>query len=76
MRSDDAIRVGSRVEAGDGEEYDTGEVISLNESDLDYTLPNVELALVAWDSGVTNTCAVDDLRLTSRRFSGGYEVQS
>jgi hypothetical protein len=45
------IKPGARVEAGKGEDHDTGRVVEING----------EMAVVAWDSGVRTPCPVTDL---------------
>lgn len=58
------IGAGARVEAGQGDDYDTGVV-----RDVDGLR-----AVVAWDSGVVTTCSLESLRLTAARYSGGHRV--
>jgi hypothetical protein len=60
-----AIEVGSRVEAGDGEDYDTGVVLS-------FSGPIGRTAHVAWDSGVRTAIHVSELRHTTARYSDGH----
>ena len=47
------LTVGSRVEAGQGEDHDTGRIIEIDG----------EMALVAWDSGVKTRHPLADLTL-------------
>ena len=47
----DWIKEGARVEAGEGEDHDTGRVVSVDG----------DMAIVAWDSGVKTPCPVEDL---------------
>lgn len=54
MGQSEDIRVGSRVEAGEGEDHDTGVVQSVDG----------DVAMVAWDSGVVTPCDVASLQLT------------
>lgn len=46
------IKEDARVEAGEGEDHDTGRVVSVDG----------DMAIVAWDSGVKTLCLVEDLR--------------
>lgn len=48
------ICVGDRVEAGKGEDHDTGRVERIDSEDM---------AFVAWDSGVKTPAAISDLRV-------------
>lgn len=58
------IEIGTRVEAGEGEEHDTGCVIGVYAAGEDARGQHgmaVAWALVSWDSGVTTPCAIDRL---------------
>lgn len=46
------IEVGMKVEAGEGEDHDTGRVESIDN----------DMAFIAWDSGVKTPCPIGDLR--------------
>ena len=48
------IKEDARVEAGEGEDHDTGRVVSVD--------GHIAIAIVAWDSGVKTPCQVEDLR--------------
>lgn len=61
-----AIKIGDRVEAAEGDDRDTGVVHAIDGS----------TATVGWDSGVTTTCPLADLRLTTERHSGGKRVSA
>lgn len=50
------IKVGMRVEVGEGEDHDTGRVVEINGA----------MAMVAWDSGVRTSCPVADLSPIAR----------
>lgn len=52
MRKADEIKIGDRVEAGAGEDHDTGIVRRIDR----------DLAFVSWDSGVATPCPIGDLR--------------
>lgn len=45
------IKVGDKVEAGKGEDHDTGRVVSIDDT----------MAFVSWDSGVATPCPIADL---------------
>lgn len=49
----EAMENGTKVEAGEGEDYDEGYIISI-EGDM---------ATVAWDSGVRAPCPIADLEI-------------
>lgn len=49
--TENQIKVGARVEAGVGQDYDTGRVIEIDGA----------MAIVAWDSGVRTPCPLADL---------------
>lgn len=59
------LDVGDRVEAGEGEDHDTGVVAAVDGS----------MARVAWDSGVETWGPLADLRPTSERHSGGHRME-
>jgi hypothetical protein len=48
----DTIKVGDRVEGGEGEDHDTGRVERIDDG----------MAFVSWDSGVKTPCPVADLQ--------------
>lgn len=49
---DDVIYVGARVEAGNGDDYDTGSVVAFER----------DMAIVSWDSGVRTPAPFGILR--------------
>jgi hypothetical protein len=65
MKQNEVIE-GMRVEAGEGEEHDTGVVHSIDGDN----------AVVGWDSGVTTPVPIQDLRPTSEHHSGGHRLDS
>ena len=56
------FKIGDRVEAGYGDDHDTGIILGFNEPGI---------ALIAWDSGQRTPCLTADLSLTTERSSGG-----
>lgn len=59
------ISIGDRVEAGRGDDHDTGVVLSIESNSM---------ALVGWDSGDRTQCLIADLSLTTERHSGGGRI--
>lgn len=52
----DAWENGTKVEAGVGEDHDTGRIISIANDGTKWSV-----AMVAWDSGVRTPCPICDL---------------
>jgi hypothetical protein len=48
-----AMNAGTKIEAGAGDDYDTGRIIEING----------DMAVVAWDSGTRTPCPVRDISI-------------
>jgi hypothetical protein len=57
--------IGARVEAGNGEDYDTGTVIEAVGEDANHSMATGDAVFVAWDSGVRTWAPISELRIAA-----------